>query len=199
MLVTHRLRTAVRDALVVPVDNNLVPRDPAIGKTKRLAVEYSYGNPSIQQVSRLEGERLVLPEDSEIQRLRGELEQFKRHVEAAAPQSTLTLVERTLAICKEMRAYLKEVGPEPHWDGPHGSNPDWAKWATNILTPWKTRFHAGYMLRFNDKVVRLRHELAERGLRDGDIDSVINVDVHSEGMVRQMIEALITLGAKLDD
>ena len=77
MLVTHRLRTAVRDALVVPVDNNLVPRDPAIGKVKRLAVKYSYGNPSIQQTEQLEGERLVLPEDSEIHRLRSEVEQLK--------------------------------------------------------------------------------------------------------------------------
>src|ERR1019366_5122339 len=48
VLVTHRLRTTARDALVVPVYNNLVPSDPAIGKKKRLVVEYSYGNPSVQ-------------------------------------------------------------------------------------------------------------------------------------------------------
>jgi hypothetical protein len=80
MVVTNKLRTAVRDALVVPVDNNLVPRDPAIGKHKRLVVEYSYGNPSIQWASRLEGERLVLPEDSETQRLRDEVEQLTRQL-----------------------------------------------------------------------------------------------------------------------
>jgi hypothetical protein len=90
MVVTHNLRTAVRDALVVPVDNNLVPRDPAIGKVKRLAVEYSYGNPSIQQASRLEGERLVLPEDSEIQQLRGEVEQLK-NTKAAIPDNYTAL------------------------------------------------------------------------------------------------------------
>jgi len=85
MDVTHTLRTAVRDALVVPVDNNLVPRDPAIGKVKRIAVEYSYGNPSIQQATALEGERLVLPEDSALPRLRSEVEQLKRQHEQIAP------------------------------------------------------------------------------------------------------------------
>lgn len=69
--VTDKLRTAVRDALVIPVDNSLVPTDPAVGKVKRLHVEYSYGNASIFRVSRREGSgRLVLPEDSEIQRLK---------------------------------------------------------------------------------------------------------------------------------
>jgi hypothetical protein len=71
--VTDQLITATRDALVVAVNNNLVDHDPAPMKLKRLQVEYSYGGPSVLKASRTEGGRLVLPEDSEIQRLAAEV------------------------------------------------------------------------------------------------------------------------------
>ena len=75
--VTDRLAMDPIDALVVPVDNNFLGCDPAPMKYKRLRVEYSYGNLSILRVSRGEGGRLVLPEDSEIARLTTELEKMK--------------------------------------------------------------------------------------------------------------------------
>jgi len=80
--VTDKLNDAVRDALVVPVDNSLVPRDPALNVQKRLYVEYSYGNDSVLSVVRPEStpryiSRLVLPEDSEIARLTSEIEQLR--------------------------------------------------------------------------------------------------------------------------
>jgi hypothetical protein len=75
--VTYQLENAVRDGIVVTVDatlGGLLPRDPAFGVHKRLDVEYSYGSDSVLHVSRTElppGEimRLVLPEDTEVQRL----------------------------------------------------------------------------------------------------------------------------------
>src|SRR5258708_7471463 len=62
--VTEKLRLAPRNALAIRVDNNLVPRDPALIQPKRLEVEYSYGNKIVKKISRAEGELLVLPEDS---------------------------------------------------------------------------------------------------------------------------------------
>jgi hypothetical protein len=82
--VAHRLNAATRDALVIPVDNNLVDRDPAPMKPKRLLVEYSYGGPSLLRVSRAEGGRLVLPEDSEIQRLAAEVQVAKHELAITA-------------------------------------------------------------------------------------------------------------------
>jgi hypothetical protein len=76
--VTERLKATSPEGLVVPIDNNFLGCDPAPMKQKRLKVEYSFGNTSIQQVLRLEGGRLVLPEDSEIKRLAIEVEQVKK-------------------------------------------------------------------------------------------------------------------------
>lgn len=41
--ITKSLRTATREGVVIPVDNNLVQSDPYVGRRKRLMVEYSYG------------------------------------------------------------------------------------------------------------------------------------------------------------
>jgi hypothetical protein len=71
--VLDKLNSAVKDALVISVDNNLVDgHDPAPNQPKRLRVEYSYGNSAKRVVERPEsqpghGSVLVLPEDSEIQ------------------------------------------------------------------------------------------------------------------------------------
>src|SRR5262249_36939561 len=62
--VTEKLRGMVHDGLVVPVANDLAPRDPHFGAKKHLTVEYSYGNPSRSRVARIEDSRLVLPEDT---------------------------------------------------------------------------------------------------------------------------------------
>src|SRR5258708_952646 len=73
--VTDQLNAARRDALVIPVDNNLISGspDPAPNQAKRLEVKYSYGNAVPRTVSRNEYSILVLPEDSEIERLTGDV------------------------------------------------------------------------------------------------------------------------------
>jgi hypothetical protein len=74
------IKNMARDALVIPVDNNLVyGKDPAPNQPKRIVVEYSYGESPRRKVQRPESalgrpSRLVLPEDSEISRLVQELE-----------------------------------------------------------------------------------------------------------------------------
>jgi hypothetical protein len=70
-----QLNAARRDALVIPIDDNLISGspDPAPNKVKRLEVKYSYGNAVPRTVSRNERSILVLPEDSEIERLTGDV------------------------------------------------------------------------------------------------------------------------------
>ena len=73
--VTDQLNAARRDALLIPVDNNLVlgSPDPAPNQVKRLEVKYSYGNAVPRTISRNEYSILILPEDSEIERLTGDV------------------------------------------------------------------------------------------------------------------------------
>jgi hypothetical protein len=81
--ITQALQNAAKDGLVIPVDNGLVPTDPAKGIRKRLDVEYSYGDGIVCFVSRRESMqddivRLVLPQDSETARIESEIKQLKQ-------------------------------------------------------------------------------------------------------------------------
>ncbi len=74
--VTNELQNCPREALVIRVDHDLggLTHDPAFAVQKSLEIDYSYGSDTLIHVSRLEppaGQtmRLVLPEDSEIERL----------------------------------------------------------------------------------------------------------------------------------
>jgi hypothetical protein len=65
--ITDKLQKAHRDALFVPVDNNLVSKDPCPGVRKWLSVEYSYGDGVVLFAKRPESMpgdivKLVLPE-----------------------------------------------------------------------------------------------------------------------------------------
>ena len=75
--VTYKLNGLTKDALVIPVNNNLVDRDPAPNKPKRIQVEYSYGNSSRHIVVRSEHSILVLPEDSDILKLASEVSKLR--------------------------------------------------------------------------------------------------------------------------
>lgn len=194
--VTERLRPAVRDALVVPVDNNLVPRDPAIGKVKRLAVEYSYGNPSIQQASRLEGERLVLPEDSEIQRLRGEIEQLKR------PEHPAKLRDRIFDVCLRLKAFLDKHGkrPDPYLI-PIRDKEEYVRLYQERVQAWDDKFQADYWLNWKDKVLALRHELVLMSLTDDILDKKLteaDTSHLTDKTVEAINEKLRMLAAQLD-
>jgi len=74
--ITKELQGAVRDALVITVNDKLgglLAEDPAFGVGKRLDVDYSYRGARFQvfRYERPSGEvmRLVLPEDTEVKRL----------------------------------------------------------------------------------------------------------------------------------
>jgi hypothetical protein len=112
--VTQKLRTAARDGLTVPVNNNFLGCDPLPMKVKRLQVQYSYGGPSIFSVSRTEGSRLVLPEDSELQRLASEVEQARRQLPAKDHDVLLSPLQKdALSLSGELLAFLKRLGPPP--------------------------------------------------------------------------------------
>src|SRR5215469_3896119 len=92
--VTDLLRQHERAGLAFDVNNNAFGFDPALMKEKRLRVEYSYRNPARLETSRPENSRLVLPEDSEIQRLKLEMERLKA---STAKPSSATVAQIEMA------------------------------------------------------------------------------------------------------
>jgi hypothetical protein len=139
--VTKCLEDAVRDALVIPVDNNFLGCDPAPNQPKRLSLEYSYGNQVRMPVSAPEYSRLILPEDSRIAGLTKDLEivqdaarsatEAQRYIEGALSQSEnrnrdlegklsarpdvplSVLQSDALRLSSELLHFLKSLGPMP--------------------------------------------------------------------------------------
>ncbi len=112
-----QLNDARRDALVIPVDNNLVSGspDPAPNQAKRLEVKYSYGNAVPRTVSRNEHSILVLPEDSEIERLTGDVKTLADALAQARtpqqPQNTGRRYPRQVFTIQRVKAEPPSVHP----------------------------------------------------------------------------------------
>ncbi len=110
--ITESLKNKERDGLVIPVDNNLVPYDPAFGVRKRLVVEYSYGDGIVYCASRresMQGDivRLTLPEDSELHRLTDELKKKPEQTEKG--KAAVELDKPNAAPIRNWNAEWKEL------------------------------------------------------------------------------------------
>jgi hypothetical protein len=204
--ITESLRNAARDGLVIPVDNNLVPRDPAVGIRKRLVVDYSYGNGIVCSASRAESiqgdiVRLVLPEDSEIQRLSAELK--KRIVEGALTETKAAplLRDRIFNACRELQMLLEKHGKRPNpYLIPISDRDEYIRKYTDEVQAWDDKFQADYWRNHNDKIVALRHELAQESLTDNAPDRQLKEAETSElsdVTVREIDKGLRSLAAKL--
>jgi len=93
--VTEFLRKIISgDSLVFDIENhnfvignqNFVPIDPLSGKVKRLRVTFSYKGDPASTIERSEHDRLVLPEDSVIQRLTSEVNNLNQQLQAAGEE-----------------------------------------------------------------------------------------------------------------
>ncbi|HEY6769726.1 MAG TPA: hypothetical protein VI386_33710 [Candidatus Sulfotelmatobacter sp.] len=118
--VTNFLRKIIcRDSLVFNVENhnfvigrqNFVRTDPLSGKAKRLRVSYSYdGEPAIT-IDRNEHDRLVLPEDSVIERLEGEVERLK-NAQAAIPGKVTPDALQQSEVLRVLPVYFQDLEVE---------------------------------------------------------------------------------------
>ena len=114
---TDQLNASRRDALVIPVDNNLVSGspDPAPNQAKRLEVKYSYGSAVPRTVSRNEHSILVLPEDSEIERLTGDVkilgDALAQARTPAQPQNTGRRYPRQVFTIQRVKADPPSIHP----------------------------------------------------------------------------------------
>ncbi|MBZ5688920.1 MAG: hypothetical protein LAP86_28250 [Acidobacteriia bacterium] len=125
--IREKLQDSPRDAMVVIVDNTLVPRDPAWGVQKRLDVDYSYASDSVVHVSRMEarpGEivRLVLPEDTEVHRLQIENQALRREIENLGPIST-ALQSMAKEDAEKLGERIRQCGQRLEFHFAPGSDP----------------------------------------------------------------------------
>jgi hypothetical protein len=110
------------DSLVFVIENknfvidnqNFVPEDPLWGKPKRLKLSYSYNGEPARTIERPEPSRLVLPEDSEIQRLGEEM----KRVEQTSPIKISMISEHveyngTSDCPLKLRFHLRNDSPYP--------------------------------------------------------------------------------------
>jgi len=93
--------------------------------------------------------------------------------QSAAP---LSLPQRTFTLCRELQEFLDKSGPEPDVDQSWHTNDGpvvWAERWRKEVEPWRTRFWATYWLRFEKRIVDTRHEFAEFGMKDDELDHAI--------------------------
>jgi hypothetical protein len=144
--VTDKIRSATGDALAIRVDNDLVPKDPAKGDTKRLEVEYSYATRERKTISRSEGELMVLPEDPHMQneilalksRVQNEIQKSNQFVTQLASQREAEVEmaarhQREIAVLKEQ---LSAIYPfvVPVNFGPQDKPEKQARWPGLLLS-----------------------------------------------------------------
>jgi hypothetical protein len=111
------------DSLVFDIENNnfvmgdkdFVPRDPFWGKEKRLQVNYSYAGSAPVTTERREHGRLLLPEDSKIYYLMGEVQRLnKLRSEENNNRLPLTALQvEAINLSSELLTFLKRMGPAP--------------------------------------------------------------------------------------
>lgn len=178
-------------------EKNFVPRDPKVGAPKVLRVTYSYDDGPALSIVRQEHSRLVLPEDSEIEK---KLKQVTdKYLEAAAfaegvslaknvaeselhgakhriaeieaekqrPAPAPSLRSRTIALSDELSDFLKEHGPKPITSGDFEK--DWPP-----IKTWRETMGADFRLRFSERVKRLRDEFqVQSGMSELALDNAI--------------------------
>lgn len=126
--VAETLRNTVQDGLVIPVDNDLVPRDLAKGTRKRLEVQYSYGNGAVCYAYRLESTqgdfvRLVLPEDSELEKRAAEVTRLAEALEQSRLELDRHKAEAAAARESRLptqRPHIVPIRYGKHSDGHYG-------------------------------------------------------------------------------
>lgn len=191
--VTDFLRKATRDALVIPVDNKLVPTDPAIGIRKRLVVDYSYDDGVVYSAVGMESARddmvrLVLPESSEIQALKREVSYLrsKNSDKSVTENNDIPLVDKLTNLTKDILKFIQEQGPSPEP-------------MTKESEIFIHKVHSRFSLRLYDHVEKIILELGEQGIFDYSLNALIQKDkAISEKSVRQIAEKLQSLRDRVE-
>jgi hypothetical protein len=168
------------DSLVFDIETNnfdkkFVPHDPLPFKEKRLQVNYSYGSQPARTTERREHGRLLLPEDSKIQWLMGEVDRLKA-AQPNPPQDPVPqLRAKIVAMVSELQGFLGEHGQEPEVKRQLTETANaFQERFRSIVPPWQAKFIGDYCLQFGESIPKLRDEMRARAHID-DLD--LNNDI----------------------
>lgn len=185
-------------------DKNFVPRDPAPFKEKRLQVNYSYGGAAPVTTERREHGRLLLPEDSKIQWLTGEVDRLKAAQPKPSQYPVPRLRNKIVVTVSELQGFIREHGDEPVVTKLMGeSTTDTALRYIKEGDPWRAKFIGDYRLRFGDSIPKLRDEMRVNvSISDNELNKAIETAANSEEgsckAVKDIIDRLWTLGRNVN-
>lgn len=155
--------------------------------------------------------RLVLPQDSEIERLSNIVRSFESkttdlmaHATTSATQKAdpAPLRERIFNTCAQLKTFLDKHGKQPDaYLIPIHDKLEYVRQYKETVQPWIDKFQADYLLNFRDKVIALRHELALVPLTDDTLDKKLGEGDSShvnDETVKAISDRLRYLAAQLD-
>jgi hypothetical protein len=178
-------------------DKNFVPRDPLWGKVKRLQVNYSYrGQPAITTI-RHEHSRLVLPEDSAIPWLKGEIDRLKAAQSKQPTYPIPTLRLRVLEMCSELQGFKSAHGHEP--EKPNRKLPETQEEFLQRYHQhqqdkirWGAKFAGDFRLQLLDRILHLRDEvLAKAHIDDLELNTSIETAANDSTGNADAVERII--------
>jgi len=144
-------------------DKNFVPRDPLVGKIKRLQVNYSYAGGTPVTTERREHGRLLLPEDSKISWLMDQVNQLKALQPALSPYPIPDLRLKVLSVVSELQGFLGLHGQAPKVERQQSeSQEEFQQRWRSIVMPWRAKFIGDYSVKFGDALPHLRDEIRLR-------------------------------------
>jgi hypothetical protein len=118
-------------------------------------------------------------------------------VSEVSPAAMPTLTQLTFALCKELRLFIKEMGPKPEL--PEGTTENKLHFFFNTVVPWQERLNILYAERFKSRVIDTRYKLKEHNLSDDKLNSAIATDKQDDEQLREIDRGLRSLAAQLED
>jgi hypothetical protein len=115
--------------------------------------------------------------------------------EPILPPAESPLQDRVGNLARELLQFLQAQGPAPVVGGP-----DWRASVKEALkTNWERlpKIHDGFMARFHDRVENIIYELGALGVRDWELNNLVNQAAHSEGSIESIANRLLALGSQL--
>jgi hypothetical protein len=110
----------------------------------------------------------------EMARARNQAEELQAKLSEAMKPPT-DLRSRTIALSDELRAFLREYGPEPHIARERGEgDSDYLAQYLSTVVPWKEKMGADFRLRLSASVRRIKDEIQVRcGMSELPLDNAI--------------------------
>jgi hypothetical protein len=108
------------------------------------------------------------------------------------------LQDRVGKVARDLLQFLQEHGPAPKVEG-HNSDARWQSMrdALHVNRERLPKINDGYMARFHDRVEKIVYELGAIGVRDWELNNLLNKDAYSDADVESIANGLLALGSQL--